>query len=975
MSFNEQKGKTSVLLIKSNNEDEVLLSGIVSPTYALLSTEPDPEGTLSLLRDDSNNICAVIVDANHALPILRKVRKVPALEKLPFLIIIDGAGSEMESEVLKLDVIDFIKRPFNEQRIQNRIKTAVRLFEADKVIDELERDELTGLYTRTAFLNKADEVRNKNPDKKFCILGFDFNNFKSTNSIYGEEKCNQFLMYTAKELKKLLPNGIAGRYGGDQYILFFEYQGTIDQERIEKISKVILKGAPIPNQLLKIGIYAPIDMNLQMANCCDRAFLAIKEIKGRYDKNIAVYENRFIEQLLAGQQIVEAMDHALEEGQFHVYYQPKHETVTRKIAGAEALVRWVHPEHGMMLPGVFIPIFEHNGFITKLDSFILEQVCKDIKSWVEQSLPIVPVSVNISRLDFLKQGCLDSLISIIDSYGIPHNLLHLELTESLYSDNTDIIASQVKKAQELGFMIEMDDFGAGYSCLGMLSSFSLDVIKLDISFVKHIKENEIVIENIIKMAHRMNLLTVAEGAETDEQFKMLKSLGCDFIQGFYFSEPLPLSEYEAYMRKTSVMTRARKVETKQLDKESSLIEDAMFIAATEFADSLPGGFFSYHADGNLELISINLEIINMFGCKTAEEFRSFTNNSFRGIVLSDDFDRVQNSITSQITANNDIDYVEYRIRTKSGEIKHVRDFGRFIRSEKYGDIFYVFIYDITEEENRKKLEEEERRKKLELQRTAEIAETANKAKSIFVQNISEEILPTISSIIGCTSDVLKNTADEKLVKEKLELAQKYEEFLVNYVNNIDEYSKLEKGETKLNESASDLTGAVKKIYDLVADKAKEKRVDVEYWSEITNPYIYQDVSHTASVVYNIVMNAVKYTPSGGKVKFGIRQSPGTNPGECTIEFICEDTGIGISDDFMPKIYSDFAREDNEINRKIQSAGLGLKIAKSLMQLMHGTIEIKSQKGIGTVVRTVQPHRYARKEDMEKATYLTEKIRK
>ena len=176
MSGSEQKSKTAVLLIKSNDDDEKNLSSIVSPTYALLTTEPDPDETLSLLRDDSKNICAVIVDANLALPILKKVRKVPALEKLPFLIIIDSSGSEMESEVLKLDVIDFIKRPFNEQRIQNRIKTAVRLFEADKVIDELVRDELTGLYTRTAFLKKAEEVRNKNRDKKFCILGFDFNN-------------------------------------------------------------------------------------------------------------------------------------------------------------------------------------------------------------------------------------------------------------------------------------------------------------------------------------------------------------------------------------------------------------------------------------------------------------------------------------------------------------------------------------------------------------------------------------------------------------------------------------------------------------------------------------------------------------------------------------------------------------------------------------------------------------------------------
>ena len=272
------------------------------------------------------------------------------------------------------------------------------------------------------------------------------------------------------------------------------------------------------------------------------------------------------------------MERALEEGQFLVYYQPKHETISRSIAGAEALVRWVHPEYGLMLPGTFIPIFERNGFITKLDLYILEQVCKDIKSWQEQDLPIVPVSVNISRLDFIEPGCLERQIAIIDSYGIPHDLLHLEVTESLYSDNTEVIASQVKKAQEHGFMIEMDDFGAGYSCLGMLSSFSLDVLKLDISFVQNIKNNEIVIENIIKMAHRMGLFIVAEGAENEEQYKTLKSLGCDFIQGYYFSKPLPLSQYEDYMKKTSVMTELRKVVTKKTGDETSLLNDNMLLS-------------------------------------------------------------------------------------------------------------------------------------------------------------------------------------------------------------------------------------------------------------------------------------------------------------------------------------------------------------------------------------------------------------
>ena len=968
MNDNGRK-KSAILLVKGSRDDEAILSKIISPVYDVVVSSSKTDEVLSMLRDDSKNIFAVIVDSQDALPILRKVRKVPALEKLPFLITIDSSGSEMDSEILALDVIDFIKRPFNEQRVVNRVKTAVRLFEADKTIDELERDELTGLYTRSAFLHKAERVRRDNPDKKYCIIGFDFDNFKSTNSIYGEEKCDEFLVYTARNLKKLLPNGITGRFGGDQYILFFDYQDSIDVDRIKKISKTILDSAPIPHQILKTGIYAPIDKDLQTVACCDRAFLAVREIKGKYGRDIAFYENRFIEQLLAGQRIVETMEKALEEGQFHVYYQPKHETVTCKIAGAEALVRWIHPEYGLMLPGLFIPIFERNGFITRLDMFILEQVCKDIKRWREQNTPVVPISVNISRLDFMEPGCLERQVELIDSYGIPHELLHLEVTESLYSDNTAIIASQVRKAQDLGFMIEMDDFGAGYSCLGMLSSFSLDVLKLDISFVQNIKVNEIVIENVIKMAHRMGLLTVAEGAESDEQFKMLKSLGCDFIQGFYFSEPLSLPDYELYMKKTAVMTGKREIMTNLSGKEVSLLSETMLMAANEVSDGLPGGFFSYHADGNLEIISFNREMISLFGCDTAEEFREYTGNSFRGLVLEEDFERVQKSISSQITPYNDKDYVEYRILAKDGSIKYVRDFGRFVRTKKYGDIFYVFIYDITEEEQRKIAEEEDRLKKLELQRAAEIAETANKAKSIFMYNIVKEVLPPIQSIITCTSEMIDNETDVELVKRNLKQARKNEEYLAGFINNIIEFTRIESGEIKVTEHATDLTNAMKRTYALIEEKAKDKGIEVEYWSEIERPYIFQDILHTADVVLNIITNAIKYTPKGGKVKFGIKQSPGKNDDECMIDFICEDNGIGISEDFLPKAYTSFEREDNEFNRDNPSAGLGLNIAKSLIELMNGTISITSQKGKGTTVRTSQPHRYAKREEIESESNL------
>ena len=973
MSSLTKTEKQKILLLDNNEDDIAQLSEIISEHFDIVLCN-DENKVADIINDNSQKITSAIIYIKKALPILQKIRQIPLMENFPVLIITDIPNSNLEDALLELDAIDFLKKPFNKRRVLTRIKTAVKLFEANRIIQELEHDELTGLLTRQAFLRKAEEVREQNPDKTFCILAVDFDDFKSSNTLYGEEKCDEFLMYTAKQMQAARPNDIAGRFGGDQFVLFYNYINKVNVDLVNSIKEAIIKTAPIPHQVLKIGIYAPIDSKIPLVLCCDRAFMAIRKIKGIYDKDIAFYENSIQKQLLNEKRIIETMEQALEQEQFQIFYQPKHETITGKIAGAEALVRWNHPEFGLMSPGQFIPLFEKNGFITKLDNFVLEKVCKDIKHWQKNNIPLVPVSVNLSRCDFMENGCIEKQIEMIDRYQIDHSLLHMEVTESLYSQNTDLIISQVKQVQNLGFLIEMDDFGAGYSTLGLLATFPLDVLKLDITFVRNIKENEIVIENIIKMAHRMSLMTIAEGTESAEQFMTLKALGCDFIQGFYFSKPLSLNDFESYIKTTCVFDDKHEKPEKLPSTNKILNSEKMLLAANEIAEGIPGGFFSYHADGNYEIISFNSELMQMFDCKTAEEFREYTNNSFKGIVLEEDFDYVQSSIKSQVTDENTIDFVEYRIRTKDGIMKNVRDYSRFVKTEKYGDIFYVFLNDITEEERKKLSDEEEQIKKLELKRAAEFAKKTNKAKNIFMYNIANDILEPMKLIIECTNNIKNNTTNLGLIEENLEKAKKSEEHLLNFVNNILELSKLENKEITLTEKPSDITDATNKIYVLIEEAAKKKGVNVEYWSEIIYPYIYQDVIHTTDVVLNILQNALKYTPKGGKIRFGIKQIPGKNENECKIDFICEDTGIGISKEFLPHIYENFAREENEINAKIPSSGLGLNLVKALLSLMNGTIEIKSEKGRGTTVITSQPHRYAKKDDVQNDTTLEKNLK-
>lgn len=971
MSIQERFEKYRVLIVDSNAENCEQLKEIISPFYEVVTASP--EEAVSVISENSSDIATAILEIRQALPIVKELRGAIPTEKFPVLISTDIDNSDLENQLLDLDITDFLKKPFDKRRVLQRVKTAIKLAQANKAIDELERDELTGLLTRKAFLLKVEQFISHNREKNFCIIAFDFDNFKSSNSLYGVEKCNEFLAYSAREMMKAMPAGISGRYGGDQYILFYEYDEQVDIERLNRIVKMILDKAPIPHQIVKMGVYAPIDVDLPLVICCDRAFLSISGIKGKYGKDLAFFEDALQNQLLNEQRIIETMERALEESQFQVFYQPKHETLTGHIAGAEALVRWNHPEYGFMSPASFIPLFERNGFITKLDCFVLEQVCKDIKRWEQDGLPLVPISVNVSRRDFLETGCIENQFKTIDKYKVDHSLLHMEVTESLYSENTELIIDQVKKTQEMGFSIEMDDFGSGYSSLGSLATFPLNILKLDISFVRNIKKNEIVIENIIKMAHRMGLLTIAEGAETLEQYKILKTLGCDYIQGFFFSKPLSCRDFEAYLKKSSVVSTGR-ILLKEASGEQTVLSENMLIAANEVAEGIPGGFFSYHADGALELISFNSELVKMYGCSSAEEFREYVGNSFCGIVHPDDFTRVQRSIGMQITEENNIDYVEYRIKSKDGTVKYVKDYGRFVRTKNYGDIFYVFLNDITLEERAKAEAEAELVRKIELQRSADLASNANRAKNIFMQNVTQTVLNDMQKIISLSNYRKENELTEEENLDSLKKIAQTQEHILGFLNNVNELVQIDNEEIQIREIPTDLTDAVIKTNALIELEAESKGIEVEYWSDIEYPYIYQDIVHTTDIVLNILTNAVKYTPKGGKIRFGLKQVKKESDEECDIIFICEDTGIGISEEFLPYICKSFAREDNEVNAEIPSAGLGLSISKNLLDRMHGTIEFKSQLGKGTTVTMTIPHLYAKKEDVEIASTLAGNVR-
>lgn len=346
--------------------------------------------------------------------------------------------------------------------------------------------------------------------------------------------------------------GICGRYGADRFMCMRESgQEKSDREHIfGSTSSNIEK--KIENLSVKWGIYEITDRTVPVEKMCDRALLAAENIKGQYNIPSAVYDDNLRNKLLREKAITDAMEKALENGEFLVYYQPKYSLNDDRMSGAEALVRWVHPERGFMNPGEFIPLFEKNGFIPRLDKYIWEQVCIKLREWKEKGYGLLPVSVNISRADVYHLDLADTLLTITQKYGVNPELLHLEITESAYADNPNQIIATVDNLRKLGFIVEMDDFGSGYSSLNMLNQMKIDVLKLDMEFMRNEMtkpSNQSILRFVVSMAHWMNLSVVAEGVESKAQVDRLREIGCDYVQGYYFAKPMPVNEFEDLFKK------------------------------------------------------------------------------------------------------------------------------------------------------------------------------------------------------------------------------------------------------------------------------------------------------------------------------------------------------------------------------------------------------------------------------------------
>lgn len=413
-----------------------------------------------------------------------------------------------------------------------------------------ERNPLTGLYFNRAFFEKADEFLKEIPSGSYMLVAVDIKNFRLFNRFYGRGAGDRLLVDVAEAVKKAetLHGGFSGYLGGDNFCIIL----PDNMEYIDELEKAIVKGLQSYNNSVGFypvfGIYQIIDKNEAAVVMHDRATIAISRTAGTYSMHICRYsmnmEERFEEEL----KLLAEIQTALENEEFTFYAQPQCDISTGKIVGAESLVRWIHGEKGMISPGVFIPVLEENGLIDKLDRYVWKKVCEWLRSWIDRGYHPVPISINVSRIDISAMDVPGYLKKLIREYGISEKLLKVEITESAYAENSEEIISAVKELRDAGFVVMMDDFGSGYSSLNMLKNVSVDVLKLDMRFLDigeaEEKKGIGIIESVVNMARMMGLPIIVEGVETQKQENFLMKIGCQYIQGFYYYRPLPISQFE-----------------------------------------------------------------------------------------------------------------------------------------------------------------------------------------------------------------------------------------------------------------------------------------------------------------------------------------------------------------------------------------------------------------------------------------------
>lgn len=554
--YRETSGrKRRVLIVDDERINCEILGNILYERYEVLYAS-DGQEAYDILESTHPGISLVLLDLRmprmDGFGLINKIRSNNRLRSIPVIVMTSEADAEVKS--INLGAADFITKPYNmPEVILARCERIIELSEDKTIISSAEKDHLTGLYSRDFFYEYIKQIETYNRDIRMDAVVFNIDHFHLTNEMYGRKTGDNVLKGLAGVLMNIFEDvaGIGCRAEADMFYVYCQHQFSYDNimERIQNNLPELSEKAKIR---VRMGVYPNVDKDIEVESWFDRAKLACDRIRGDYTKSMSTYSSELYERSVYHEELINEIDEAIQNKDLVVFYQPKFGIQGDKpvLRSAEALIRWKHPKRGMISPGDFIPLFEGNGLIQKLDNYVWEEAAHQIRKWREKYGRAIPVSVNVSRIDIYDPALENKLLRLTETYDITAGELMLEITESAYADNADTLVRVVDNLRNHGFKIEMDDFGSGYSSLNMLTTITIDVIKIDMKFIRNMLKDEKslrMVKLIIDIAKFLDVPIVAEGVEDEAQLKVLKKMGCDIIQGFYFSKPVPADEFEKFI--------------------------------------------------------------------------------------------------------------------------------------------------------------------------------------------------------------------------------------------------------------------------------------------------------------------------------------------------------------------------------------------------------------------------------------------
>ncbi|WP_297038575.1 EAL domain-containing protein [uncultured Dialister sp.] len=409
-------------------------------------------------------------------------------------------------------------------------------------------DGITGLPGQTRFLKEASLLLSLSGEtERKVMLYMNIRNFRMYNLLYSSQRGNEFLQETARILKTAFPDALISRFSDDHFAILTGRTGV--EEKIDRAYEKIMALRKDVDLAVKFGLYVIVDGSMKPEIACDLAKTAADSIKDNYQLHLQVYTDKIGKKAFIKSYVMDHLQEAMDKKYIQIYLQPVIRTISGTLCSAEALSRWIDPVYGFLSPADFIPALEESRQIQKLDLYVLEEICRTYRSRVDKGLPVIPISFNLSRIDFYSGSIFEEVDAIVRKYQVPHCMIHVEITESVFVKDGVSISTQIDKFRDAGFEMWMDDFGSGYSSLNVLKDYHFDEIKIDMAFLSSFTQKaKDIIKSTVRMAKDIGIHTLVEGVETEEQRDFVRSIGCEKIQGWYYGRPMPLSELESCIR-------------------------------------------------------------------------------------------------------------------------------------------------------------------------------------------------------------------------------------------------------------------------------------------------------------------------------------------------------------------------------------------------------------------------------------------